>query len=368
MISLLDHQAMPHAGMISTNAPPPPVPRAVEEGVRAAIIATFRLKKVLVTVDFSSGSLRTLDHAAALAGRFGSRVSLLHVVEPVQFVRGLGDVSFVSDEEGAEHAAGERLSRWMKGRTASAIPGEPLVRRGRLVRQIMETARSTDTDLIVLSRAHRRGWQRLLAPSRLKRIVRRAICPTLIVPESFLARHPRATLGRRVLVPVDGSERSRSALGWGAALVEPIRGSLSVFYVPGLYEAQSGNGSGPDHELRARTAEALEQRLWAWAKETVPPALRVIALREVGVRAAEALAVMATREHSDLIVLCSRCVCFWQRLLDACLTEQLAWVASCPVLCLPEPTAGRFQTVFDAPSRARVNHLHLGSTTEDPIR
>jgi nucleotide-binding universal stress UspA family protein len=373
MNTLLNNQRMPHVEMVSTNMPAPPLTGVVEERVRVVTIAALRLKKLLVPVDFSSGSLQTLNYAAALAARFGSRLSLLHVVAQVPFISGLRDFSSVSYDEEAECPAEDRLNRWMKLRIPTAIQGELLVRRGELVPKIVEMAQSTGTDLIVLNRPHRRGLERWLVPSRLKRIVRLAPCPTLIVPENFLGRRWEATartearFGQSILVPVDGSEPSRLALEWGAALVGPIRGSLSVFYVPDLYETSSGNAGGVNHSFHARTAKALEHRLWAWAKEKVPSALRVNALREAGVRDAEVLAGMATREHCDLIVMCSRSVPFWQHLMNGCLDEQLAWVASCPVLCVPEPIADRFEAAPDTRWHAGLNQGQPGATSSEQL-
>ena len=345
MNTLLNNQENLPVEGVSANVPAPALDRVVDEGVPVATITGQRLQKILVAVDFSAGCLAALNYVAALAGRFASRVSLLHVVVPDPLLSSLRNAPMVADEATAEHRAEERLSRLMEHRIPPANQGEPLVHRGKLVRQIVETARSTNTHILVLGRAPRQAWDLFLAPSRLKQILRQAPCPTLIVPENFLARHWEAKThgtappGQRVLVPVDGSELSSLALRWGAALVEPAGGRLSLFFVPGLYAAPSWSPTGPAHELRARTADALEQRLWAWAKETLPPGLSVHILREVGMRAAEVLAVMATREHCDLMVLRSRSVSFRQRLLDGCLAEQLAWVASCPVLCLPEPVA-----------------------------
>jgi nucleotide-binding universal stress UspA family protein len=306
-------------------------------------LTTLRFNRLLVPLDFSPGSLQTLDYAVAWATRFGGRVSLQHVIEPDPFLRGLRDVPFAFNGEDAMRQAEERLSRCWQHRIAPAIQGDCLLSRGNVIRQIVATARTRGTDLIVLTRANRRGLQRLLVRSRLKRIVRRAPCPTLTVPLTFHALRPpdpvaaEAVLGRRVLVPVDGSELSRWALKRGADLVEAAQGSLVVSYVPGLYGTASRNGDGTNRHFRLHTAGALEQRLWAWASRDVPPALALRALPEAGTRAADVLAAMASQESCDLIVMSSRKHSFRQRLVEEEIAEQLAGVASCPVLCLPEP-------------------------------
>jgi nucleotide-binding universal stress UspA family protein len=217
-----------------------------------------------------------------------------------------------------------------------------MVRRGRLVEQIVAAAGQMETDLLLLGRARRWGWERLLARNRVRAIVREASCPALVIPEVFATRHGPGlregvvVIGRRVLVPVDGSELSREAVRWGAALAEPAEGRLIVFHVAGLHSEGQGSAAIGPEIFRAVTAEALEQRLWAWAQAIVPSMAQVHALQETGVAGWDVLVAVAARERCDLIVVCSHTVQAWRRLLGGCLAEQLVAGSSCPVLCLPE--------------------------------
>jgi len=88
-------------------------------------------------------------------------------------------------------------------------------------------------------------------------------------------------------------------------------------------------------------------------------------LREAGMKEAELLALTASRESCDMIVLCSRCLSFRQRFLDGCLAEQLAGEASCPVLCLPTPMANRFEMGLNTPSRHELDQPQSGTTAQD---
>ena len=45
--------------------------------------STFRLKRILVPLDFSGESRQALPHAIGLAEKFGARIVLVHVVAPV---------------------------------------------------------------------------------------------------------------------------------------------------------------------------------------------------------------------------------------------------------------------------------------------
>src|SRR5260370_29142094 len=52
--------------------------KAAENGA-----SPFKLKQIRVPVDFSDPSLKALQYAVPLAKKFGAKIPLLHVVEPV---------------------------------------------------------------------------------------------------------------------------------------------------------------------------------------------------------------------------------------------------------------------------------------------
>lgn len=266
---------------------------------------------------------------------------MLHAIEDNPFRIGRGEVSAALEEDEGARQAEARLRRFMEHRLWPAVRGEALVRRGDAVGAIVEAAREIEADLVVVGRRRRRGWDRLLSRSRLRQIVRQAACPVLTIPDSFAVMHGcdlaggAAAVGRRVLAPVDGSEDSEAVLRWGAALAKAARGTLVVFHVAGLSREGQGSQGGGGEEFQAQTAEALEQRVWAWAKGIAPWAVRLEALRERGIAAAEVLAAMAVRERCDAIVVSSHAVGCWRRMLGGCLAEQLAVAGSSAVLCLP---------------------------------
>lgn len=335
------------AGDVASRRPPP----LAEGAPRGAPEKLPELKRhsgrILVPLDWSAGCYERVRWASALAERLGGTVSLLHVIESTPVVGGWRDVPMAVGEDEAAQQVRARLRRWLERRIPEGVRGQGVVRRGKLVREMVEAMRQMEVDLVVLGQTRRWGWARLAAPSRIRKIVREAPCPALVIPEGFGATHGSdnrdgvTMMGRRVLVPVDGSEHSRAAVEWGAAVAEPTEGSLVVFHVSGLYGKGPRSHEGEHEGFRAQTADALEQRLWAWAQRIVPWMKKVQALQETGMAGWDVLASVALREGCDLIVVSHHTVGMWSRLLGGCLAEELVAGAMCPVLCLPEGSAGQ---------------------------
>jgi universal stress protein A len=138
------------------------------------------IKRILVPIDFSAGSLKALASACDLGQRFGAELVLLHVVEPI----------YVPDPYVA--ASPEVLeTRWNAAKMEMARLRADLERQGRRVRTlvrdgapsqiIVDTARSTDTDLIVMGTHGRTGLAHMWIGSVAEKVVRTAGCPVLTV-------------------------------------------------------------------------------------------------------------------------------------------------------------------------------------------
>jgi len=82
-------------------------------------------------------------------------------------------------------------------------------------------------------------------------------------------------------------------------------------------------------------------------------------------RDAELLALTAVREHCDLIVVYSHSGSLRQRLMAGRLADEVAGMASCPVLCLPEADADGIENPAKASWWTRLMQAHLEVPRED---
>jgi len=139
------------------------------------------LQRLLVPVDFSNCSRQALAEAVAFAKQFGSRISLVHVVEPMVLpenlmlaVPELPEIggSLVGDSE-------QRLARLAEREIPPEHRGANFVRVGRPYDEICHLAASEQTDLIIISTHGYTGLKHVLLGSTAERVVRHAPCRVL---------------------------------------------------------------------------------------------------------------------------------------------------------------------------------------------
>jgi universal stress protein A len=141
------------------------------------------LKKIIVPTDFSAGSGKALEYAAALAAQFDAKVTLLHIAEVGSMGYEHGTDDFPRMESQLRIAAEKQIADGEN--ESSAI--EFKVGRGwpfggkRACHEIVEAARKQRADLIVISTHGFSGLNRLILGSTAERVVRHAPCPVLVV-------------------------------------------------------------------------------------------------------------------------------------------------------------------------------------------
>lgn len=143
--------------------------------------SALHFQRLLVPVDFSPSSRQSLAEAVTLARQFGSRITLVHVVEPMVLpenlmlaVPELPEVggSLVGDSE-------QRLTRLAEREIPPEHRGACYVRVGRPYDEICQLAASEQTDLIVLCTHGYTGLKHVLLGSTAERVVRHAPCRVL---------------------------------------------------------------------------------------------------------------------------------------------------------------------------------------------
>ena len=146
------------------------------------------LKKILVPTDFGEAADAALTYARALAKNFGASLDLLHVAEDASARMFAGEV-YVAVPPTLQRDIEEAARKQLHQRTIDNDP-EPLpVRRVVIASNapamaIVNYAKDTAIDLIVMGTHGRGPMAHLLMGSVAERVVRLAGCPVLVV------RHP----------------------------------------------------------------------------------------------------------------------------------------------------------------------------------
>jgi nucleotide-binding universal stress UspA family protein len=183
----------------------------------------LHIRRVLFPTDRSSCAERAFVHASFLAQAHGAEIHALHIRRADAPEVGEGDLLPARSAEVA------RELEIPQGRQAAEIaPGD--VVQNELVGDspaegIIGYAEENGIDLIVMGTHGRQTADRLLAGSVAERVVREAPCPVLTV------RGDGSASIQRILVPVDFSDRSKSAIPVAEALAELYGASIELFYV-----------------------------------------------------------------------------------------------------------------------------------------
>jgi universal stress protein A len=140
------------------------------------------MKRIVCPTDFSTTSEAAIAEAERLASSVGAELVLLHVaVEAPLWREGLytPEVRKVFDSQRKWAAAA--LETRAAALAGNGVRARVMVKSGLPWRQIIDTAREEDVDLIVIGTHGRGGLNRMLLGSVAERVVRQAPCPVMTV-------------------------------------------------------------------------------------------------------------------------------------------------------------------------------------------
>jgi nucleotide-binding universal stress UspA family protein len=300
----------------------------------------IRITHILCPVDFSDISQHALDHAAAIARWYEARLTLLYVFAnfPVMDVPPLV----------LEAPERERLMVGMRGMAAAVprqVPVDVRIEEAPYIHEeILAQLGATRTDLLVLGTHGRSGFQRLFLGSVTEKVMRKATCPTLVVPP----RAPGVPAGapvqfRRILCPVDFSVSSLDALAYALNMAQEADAQLTLLHVVELPPVLSEAPTMPPPDLpRIREAAAADARNKLHA--LIPESAHTYCTVETAVvegRAYRQILQHATERQSDLIVMGVHGRGKLDLLVFGSTTHHVIRASACPVLIVRSVQAPR---------------------------
>lgn len=265
------------------------------------------IRRILVALDGSALAERTLPHALALARAFGAGIVLLRVV---------GNGSSTSRQE-AMDAADWRLKRMEAERYVEDVAArlreagasvEHATAVGNAAEQILAMARGGKFDVVLVGTHGEGGPTQFRLSSTAGKTVSLAECSILLVPalEPDEAANDEPAY-RRVVVPVDGSQRSDWAATQAACIARSNAAELVLLHVvrqPELVDDASPGGES--HRIADRLVElnaaAARDLLERQQRSLASPDLPVRCRLESNANAAQIIARVADEEQASLVV------------------------------------------------------------------
>jgi universal stress protein A len=153
----------------------------------AADESDFAYDKILVPIDFSEHSKRTVSYAIKTASSHKATIYLLHVFQIPDYVvtpyarRRQNCAEVQSQVDTAEQEARETLHDFAEELSKKGINVQPYLRVGYPFDEIVLMANHFNVDLIIIGSHGRGAISRLLLGSTAERVVEHAPCPVLVV-------------------------------------------------------------------------------------------------------------------------------------------------------------------------------------------
>ncbi|MCZ7572546.1 MAG: universal stress protein [Ardenticatenaceae bacterium] len=305
---------------------------------------------ILVPLDGSALAECVLPHVAALAATFESRVTLLLVLEqrssagPMQAVDPL-EWRFRKAEAEAY------LAGLTDGLRRVGVHTESSLLEGQAADRIVAYARASDVDLLVLSSHGRSGLSPWNMSGVVQKILLRAHTSTMIVRAyQPMTGRVASVRYRRLLVPLDGSQRAESVVPLATTLARHHESQLLIVHVARPPEMPRRAPSSEDLELANRLTERNRQeamRYLEYLQSHLPPEAEVRLL--VGDDVAATLHELVEAEGIDLVMLCAHGYSGKNKWPYGSITSNFVAYGATPLLIVQDLSADEIE-----PTRAEV--------------
>jgi nucleotide-binding universal stress UspA family protein len=263
------------------------------------------MRRILVPLDGSPLSETAIPYAKALASQTGCELSLLSVWE-------------VLPEEletvGEAHARvlrdqGMRYFRTYLTNISAALEDcfvSCEVRAGHPAFEIMLAAAELDVDFVVMASHGRRGTAERRRGSVADKVLRGSSVPVLVIGPAILQHPPSGPVGvRSVVLPLDGSRESESAVGVAVEIARAMGAQVTLLRVvpPLISGVEIGMPEAYPPEVDRHMVKLARTYLKRF--RTAHPDVITSAVVERG-PAAKAIVEFVSQTRPDLVVMASR--------------------------------------------------------------
>jgi len=317
----------------------------------------IRRHRILACVDLSPFTHVCLAYSVSLARALQSDLTLLHVMQPRHEYAGRHTDAL--DWEIARQQAYDHLER-LQDEAARALgrPVETRLEQGHPVERIVEVEREIHADLTVLGSHGASGITAWELGSTARQVVE-LLCGSVFVAHAASAA-PVVPSPHRILVPLDGSQRTEFVLPTAARIARAYRAELILVHVIQEQVPTSVLHATEDLELARQLASHLEVSARSYLERLRAglvrdgTVVRTIVVRHANQR--RPIVEVAKHERAELIIVAAHgAACDRDRACGS-VTEYLLMHSVVPVLMLQ-----------DLPE-AELHRINFGQVDAPPLR
>jgi nucleotide-binding universal stress UspA family protein len=159
------------------------------------------VKKILVPIDFSSDSINALEFAIEIANKSNAIIDMIYVKSSKTF-----DVPFFFKDSKVNKVSIENFFDIILSKYATKIKTKLSykIREGKVYREIINQAKYSDSDLIIMGTHGVSGFEAYWIGSNAYKVVSNSTCPVITIRNGFLHRGIN-----KIVMPIDVSKCSR---------------------------------------------------------------------------------------------------------------------------------------------------------------
>lgn len=285
----------------------------------------FRPRLILVPTDFSEPAANALKFASRLAERFGAKVRLMYAdyfVPPVDFSAGAAVEYALTSDEAAEEAK-KQLIRLAEDILPKSVDFDTRVVIDSPIPAIVDEARNSGADVVVMGTHGRTGFRRLIVGSVTESVMRIINTPLIAISPLTDERRMAAALPR-IVCAVDYTPEAREALRFAAA----IGNGSSRIIIASNYDAETPQAAADEIvRMQEWTPAELVERCQYKLLPFDHPAEQVVEFAKLVFADVIAAGSAANRSTSEVV--------------RGTLAERIAERSDCPVLVVNDVAAKR---------------------------
>jgi len=290
-------------------------------------------RKILIPLDGSTLAEKALPHVRQLAPPDTVELVLVNVIETYRYGFASTDVAAVDVMNYVRESAETYLHKQRTTLEAEQYTVEAYVIDGDAAQGILEVAETANADAIAMTTHGRSGMARWTLGSVAERVIHYAQQPVLLVREETRVIPPDEL--RRILVPLDGSERAEQALTPARTLATHSNAELILLRVEPRFERA-------ESEMLFEDQSAAQEALTNWrsgAEEYLTDVRATLSSAGIATRTligrgepGRAIIEAVSRENVDFLVMATRGRLGFDRLLHGSVAAEVLRTISCPLL------------------------------------
>ncbi len=297
----------------------------------------MRIRRILWATDFSECATAALDHAVRMASWHHAALDLLHVTvlgdeDPFRPPDRLPDRAEIRRR--LRRVVAKESTRQLAPRASAPTEVHGHQRRAQAAApEILRFTTEKAVDLVVVGGHGQGGFRRAFLGSVAEEVVRLTGCPVLTVRAPAQEHAGGAPGNAVVVVPIDFSVHSATALRAARKLASVNNGRLDLIHV---IEPVAGPR---DPGTRRASLSRIADRMADFADDVLGrPRVEYRALVIEGIAAAS-ITAHAASSSADLIVIATHGLTGQRHFLLDTVTEKVVRTATCPVLTIKGPRA-----------------------------